>query len=136
MASLKTIVVALILAGGTAQAQTGLGPVYQALLAQGFTQMQSYREQNRIRVTAHRGGTLRQLVYDAQTGRLLWDSMDPNRDHGQDHLYMRSQDQLSTEGPDGGMDDHDSGMGDHNGNMGRGSGFGNGGGMGRRMEGN
>ncbi|WP_206615644.1 hypothetical protein, partial [Solirhodobacter olei] len=41
----------------TAQAAGGMGPVYQALQGQGFTNMQTVRDRNRnrIRVTAQRG---------------------------------------------------------------------------------
>ncbi|WP_206615645.1 hypothetical protein, partial [Solirhodobacter olei] len=49
----------LLMSPLTATAQTvgGMGPVYQALQSQGFTNMQTVRDQNRnrIRVTAQRG---------------------------------------------------------------------------------
>ncbi|WP_127903039.1 hypothetical protein [Solirhodobacter olei] len=112
--------IALLLSSGPGLAQTGLGPVYQALRDQGFSQMQTYQEQGRIRVTARRGGALRQLVYDAGTGRLLWDSMDP-RDRAHDYLFMRSQDQLHMEHHESEGDrDHDGGMGGGDGGMGGG----------------
>ncbi|WP_127901743.1 hypothetical protein [Solirhodobacter olei] len=88
---------ALLLSGVAAFAQTGLGPIYRALQQQGFTQMQTYREQNRLRVVAQRGEDLRQLVYDARTGTLLWDSMNPDRDRTQDRIYLKTRDQLRTQ---------------------------------------
>lgn len=59
--------------------------------------MQTYREQNRLRVVAQRGEDLRQLVYDARTGTLLWDSMNPDRDRTQDRIYLKTRDQLRTQ---------------------------------------
>jgi hypothetical protein len=102
---------ALLLSGVAAFAQTGMAPVYQELQRQGFSRMQTYREQNRIRVTAHRGGELRQLVYDGRTGALLWDSMDPDRDRTHDRIYLRTQDQLLLQDQDRDQDRlHDGSM--------------------------
>lgn len=79
----------------TAQAAGGMGPVYQALQSQGFTNMQTVRDQNRnrIRVTAQRGDVTRELVYDAVTGKLLWDNLNPDRDRTRDRLYQQDFDQ-------------------------------------------
>ena len=76
-----------------AQNTGGMGPVYQALQSQGFTNMLTVRDRNRIRVTAQRGDQTRELVYDATTGKLLWDNLDPQRDQTRDRLYQQDFDQ-------------------------------------------
>lgn len=81
----------LLLSATLASAQADPTPAYQALEQQGFTVMQTLHEQNRVRIMARRGDEVRQLVYDSQTGKLLWDSLDPNRDRTQDHLYLQDQ---------------------------------------------
>ena len=73
----------------TAQTDRGVGPVYQALQQQGFTNMQTVRDRNRIRITAQRGDQTRELVYDAASGKLIWDNLDPNRDQTRDRLYQQ-----------------------------------------------
>ena len=128
MRALATATAALLLSGATALAQPGLGPVYQDLQRQGFTQMHSYRQQSWIWVTARRGNALREMVYDAHTGRLLWDSMDPHRDRSRDAFYMRRYDQL------GAGAQHTGGCCDDESGAGRGMGSGDGrGGMGGGM---
>lgn len=74
--------------GVDAAALPQLTPIYQALQQQGFGQIKSYREQNRIIITARRGDQVRQLVCDGTTGKLLWDSLDPTMDQtqAQDHI--------------------------------------------------
>lgn len=84
---------ALLLSSMAATAQTGAEPVYQALQSQGFSQMQTVRDRNRIRITAQRGDQTRELVYDAKTGKLLWDNLDPDRDRTRDRLYQQDFDQ-------------------------------------------
>lgn len=132
MRALATSAAALLLSGVTAFAQPGLGPVYQDLQHQGFTQMHSYHQQSWIWVTARRGDALREMVYDARTGRLLWDSMDPHRDRSRDAFYMHSYDQLGVGAQ------HAGGCCDNGGGAGHGMGSGNGGsgGMGGGMGGN
>ncbi len=86
--------IALLLSTMAATAQTGgVGPVYQELQRQGFTQMHMVQDRNRIRITAQRGDEFRQLVYDATTGKLLWDNLNPDRDRTRDRLYQQDFDQ-------------------------------------------
>jgi hypothetical protein len=56
-----------------ALAQAGLDPVYRSLEQQGYTVMETVREANQIRIRAERGDATRELVYDANTGKLLSD---------------------------------------------------------------
>ncbi|MDE3078572.1 MAG: hypothetical protein KGI94_00900 [Paracoccaceae bacterium] len=72
-------------------------PMYRALHQQGYTNIEMYQVRNRIHVYAHEGDQVRQLVYDAQTGQLLWDSLNPLRDRTRDRLYLLDQDQLRTQ---------------------------------------
>ncbi|MBI1219876.1 MAG: hypothetical protein GC186_15145 [Rhodobacteraceae bacterium] len=85
--------------GANAQGPKGMrgpqGPAStadQALQQQGFTVMQTVREHNQLRITAHRDNQLRELVYDARTGKLLWDNLDPERDRTRDHLFQQEFD--------------------------------------------
>lgn len=89
----------LIASGANAQGQKGMdgpqGPGFaigQTLQEQGFTLMQTVREHNQLRITARRGDELRELVYDARTGKLLWDNLNPDRDRTRDRLFQQDFD--------------------------------------------
>ncbi|MDE3027615.1 MAG: hypothetical protein KGH84_04390 [Paracoccaceae bacterium] len=94
MNTLKTTAVALLLSSGAAFALPDASNMYRALEQQGFTNIQMYQMRNRIRVYAQEGDQTRQLVYDAGTGKLLWDNMDPQRDRTRDQLFLMNQDQM------------------------------------------
>jgi hypothetical protein len=73
MRIITTTLAVLALDATIATAQTGLGPVIDALRSQGYRAIEVEREGNRIEVEARRGGRERELVYDARTGRLISD---------------------------------------------------------------
>lgn len=94
MRLIRLAATALLLSVASVSAQTtgGMGPVYQFLQSQGFSNIQIVRERNQIRVTALRGDQLRMLVWDARTGKLLWDNLNPDRDRTRDRLYLEEFD--------------------------------------------
>lgn len=87
------LVAAFLVPGVAALAQTpGIQGVVEALRAQGYSDVEVSAPRNgRITVEAHRPGAERELVYDAQTGRVLSDqshasgSRDDNRNDGAGH---------------------------------------------------
>ena len=88
----------VLMISGAAFAQAGLGPVLQELERQGYTNIETMRETNRIRILAQRGDDLRELVYDANTGALLSD----------DAILLRDRDRLRDQDMDGdGVPDRD-----------------------------
>ncbi|MBI1170083.1 hypothetical protein GC209_01675 [bacterium] len=92
MRFLAPIAVMSILAAPMAEARGPMDRANQALQQQGFTVMQTVRERHQYRVTAQRRNEVRELIYDARTGKLLWDNMDPNRDRARDHLFQQEFD--------------------------------------------
>ncbi|HPG22764.1 MAG TPA: hypothetical protein PLH75_08240 [Amaricoccus sp.] len=59
-------------------ARAGLGPVFGALRSQGYGAVEMSEAEGLITIDAARGGESRTLVYDAATGALLSDSVQPS----------------------------------------------------------
>lgn len=96
MKLLSITLASLLMTSTTVLALPDPTPMYQALQQQGYTNVEMYNVRNRIHVYAQEGNQVRQLVYDAQSGQLLWDSMNPLRDRTRDRLFLMDQDQLQT----------------------------------------
>lgn len=95
----STFAVAL-LAASVAHAKPDFSPVYQALKAQGYTNVQTIRERNRVRFEAHQGTQTRVIIYDARSGRMLSDNMAPVPDQDRDRLRDRDRDHDRLQDPD------------------------------------
>ena len=72
------IIAAALFIGTAANAQSGLDGVLSRLEAQGFGRFEIDQERGRITIEAHRGREERELVYNANTGELLRDTVERN----------------------------------------------------------
>ncbi len=72
--NLKSATVLMVLLGsGAAYAQTALDPVLETLRGQGYSNVEITRQSGQVKIEARNGTAQRELVYDAQSGKLLSD---------------------------------------------------------------
>ncbi len=92
------VLIAATLTGSAAMAQTAMDPVVTQLTQSGYTNVTVEQIGQVYKIKATLNGQTRELVYDAQTGKLLSDRLDTNGDGLMDKVLV---------GPGGGSADND-----------------------------